>query len=76
MKSPLAKKYNLGPTGKFPAGRLDQNDGGELKAAVYLQHNRLIIEWGVPIDWVGLDKAGALEMAKVIKEKAEKLPDN
>lgn len=46
----------LGSTGNFPDGKLDSSDEGELKIAMGIFDNTLIIDFGKPTSWIGLTK--------------------
>lgn len=59
----------------FPAGKLRENDEGELAFAVALDplNKAVIVRFAKPVDWVGLNKAAALHLATLLTEKAEQL---
>lgn len=69
-----AASLGLGATGRFPQGKIDPNDEGELKLAVSNQDGNVIIAFGKPVHWVGLDKVTALQFAKAIFDHANALP--
>ena len=50
---------NFGPTGAFPDGKLTPNDDGELTLGVTVHDGRLIIAFGKPVEWIGLDRPTA-----------------
>jgi hypothetical protein len=61
----------LGPTGKFPQGKLRPDDEGELAAAVYTQNGQVVINWGgKPITWLSLPPESAREFALALLRKA------
>ncbi len=67
------RKGPFGPTGDFPRGKLSGDDDGELVIGVTSVDNTIIIRFGTPVEWIGLDKAAALSLAKSIQHYAEKL---
>lgn len=69
-------KEKLGATGNFPKGKLNQDDGGELRTALYIKDNRLIIDYGKLVAWVGLDKKAALQYAQAIIAITDNLVDD
>lgn len=72
----MSKDENkLGATGKFPLGKLNPEDEGELRMAVAadLINNRIVIEFGKPTQWLGLDIAGARQMIDLIHDKIVRL---
>jgi hypothetical protein len=43
----------LGPTGDFPAGKLNRSDEGGLKIGISVEKGTIIIGFGKPISWIG-----------------------
>lgn len=66
-------KDNLGPTGKFPEGKITKGDQGELKMAIGIYKNTVIIDFGTKISWLGLPKQEAIAFAELIIKNANKL---
>jgi hypothetical protein len=73
MMEEISKFMGLGETGKFPQGKLHPTDEGELKMAITTQDNRVLIAFGKPTAWVGMDKQQAILFANTIIEKASHL---
>lgn len=63
----------LGATGKFPQGKLTPSDEGELKFTIGIKDNKVIINFGTPVAWFGLDKNAAVELGQTIIDKAKEL---
>lgn len=63
----------IGPTGIFPAGKLDKTDEGELNISVYVLKDRIIMQFGKPIKWLGLDKPSAIAFVDILKKKIGEL---
>lgn len=62
---------------EFPRGKLNKEDEGLLEMRTYVSPDDpavLILHFGKPVVWVGLDKQSALAMAESLRERAEKLP--
>jgi hypothetical protein len=53
----------LGPTGKFPQGKLNPHDEGELRLAVTEENGAVVVRFGKEIAWIGLDADLALTVA-------------
>ena len=69
------KPWNQGPlgaTGRFPQGKLSDEDEGELKIGVAFDRVDGIIKlaFGKPIAWLGLPPAEAVELGKTLLMKA------
>jgi len=69
------KRFNLGATGKFPRGKADEHDEGELRIAIATDHANAIvrIEFGTTVSWLGLPSAEARQLAALLNEKADEL---
>ena len=64
----MAEDPKLGPTGKFPEGKLNENDEGELKLMISHDEQNLRLDFGKPIAWCAMPKAQALQFAFAILE--------
>jgi hypothetical protein len=45
----------FGATGKFPMGELDKSDEGEIAFGVTSHRGNVIMFFGMPVAWVGMD---------------------
>jgi len=63
----------IGATGKFPYGKVDPTDEGELVLAVAYDrvHNLVRIEFGKPVAWMAMSPDEAIAFAEVITAKAK-----
>jgi hypothetical protein len=57
---------SIGPTGDFPRGKFNADDEGGLCFAVGHQDKTVIVNFGKPVKWIGLDANGAMELAELI----------
>jgi hypothetical protein len=60
----------LGPTGKFPHGKLNATDEGELTIAIGKEAGNVVVEFGTPTAWVAMPPDRALAFAAVIVKHA------
>lgn len=67
------RKIKIGPTGEFPKGKIHPTDEGELAMAIAAIEGKIVIRFGTPTAWIGMDKAQALEMAQHLTRIAEAL---
>ncbi len=67
-------KGELGSTGKFPAGKLDPTDEGELTMAIaYDKPNGVVrLDFGKPVAWLALYPRQAIEFAERVLWHARK----
>jgi len=65
----------FGATGKFPQGHYNETDEGEIAFGVAAdkQAGKVIINFGKPTAWVGMDREQALALAESLKQKADDL---
>lgn len=66
-------KPKLGATGDFPRGKLNQHDEGGLMLAIGVKDKTVMIDFGKPTTWIGMDKQTAIQFANSILEKANTL---
>ncbi len=62
----------FGSTGKYPDGKLNESDEGEIVfgVAADTNNNVVIINFGKPVMWLGLPQATAIQLAKLILKHA------
>jgi len=67
--------HKFGPTGKFPMGKIDPTDEGELTIGVAADsaNGTVILTFGKPTAWVGFYPAQARAMAAALLKHAETL---
>jgi hypothetical protein len=65
--------FELGPTGEYPDGKLHSSDEGELTMAVGIVNDRIVLELGTSVKWVGLAPSDARALADLLLEKANTL---
>lgn len=63
----------FGGSGDFPRGKLNADDEGALTLGIAVKDKTLIIDFGKPVVWLGLDKATALQIAETIRKRAEEI---
>lgn len=66
----------LGATNTFPRGKIDLSDEGALNLAIAERDGCVIIDFGIPVKWVGLPKDVALRFAEAVKTHALHLPNS
>jgi len=69
----MTKKPIVGPTGKFPQGKLERGDEGELNIAMFIFKGQVRIEFGKPIAWLAMPPHVAKDFAERILEHAAKI---
>jgi hypothetical protein len=62
-----------GPTGKYPEGRLSEDDEGGLMIAVGSKEGKIVINFGKDISWIALNPEEAMAFADAIKTRAKDL---
>lgn len=64
---------NLGPTGKYPEGKIADNDEGELRMGITTLNGKIVMDFGKPIHTIGFTKEQAIDMANILFERARTL---
>lgn len=69
----MPKRERLGPTGKFPDGKLNPTDRGEIAIAVGAEQGNVVLNFGVPTIWIGLPPTQAREVAAMMVKHADSI---
>jgi hypothetical protein len=60
-----------GKTGDFPHGKLNEYDEGGLKLGLTVEKGKVIVVFGTPITWIGLEPKDARGLAELLIRYAE-----
>jgi hypothetical protein len=76
IRAALAKQMDeakeaIGPTGRFPLGKLTRSDEGGIKMAVASVGSKIVIDFGKPVAWVGLTAIEARGLAELLIKHAD-----
>lgn len=64
---------NLGATGKFPEGKIAPADEGETRFAVGARRDGIVIlNFGSPVSWLGMDVVRARMLATSLRKQADR----
>lgn len=66
-------EFKLGATGKFPEGKLTDDDEGEIRLAIGAKDGNVVIDFGQPVCWTAMPPDAALKFAAALIEKAKSL---
>jgi len=71
----MGQREKVGPTGKFPDGKLTTHDEGELTLSIGLMHKTIVMDFGVPVAWIGFTAEAVAIAEKLVSaaEQAEKI---
>lgn len=58
---------------KYPDGKLNENDNGELGIIVYVKDGRVILYFGKDISWIGFDKHTLKTLIDGLQKKYEEI---
>lgn len=63
----------LGPTGKFPQGKLNEQDDGEIRIGIAadIAKRRVVVQFGTMVSWFAMPPELAREIAAKIIEQAQ-----
>jgi len=63
----------IGATKKFPQGKLNKTDEGELRMAIYEEKGNIVINFGKDLSWIGFGKEDAIALGEMLISKAKNL---
>lgn len=63
----------IGPTGKFPEGKINDTDEGQLVVGVKESDGEVYIAFGTPVAWLQLRAEDAKDFANTLIEVADKI---
>jgi len=66
----LMQELELGATRRFPEGKLDPTDKGEIKIGITHQDGKVVLAFGTPVMWTGFTPDQAEEIAAMLREHA------
>ena len=62
----MKKDIELGATGKFPEGKLNNDDEGELRLMVSKEGDNVRIDFGTPVTWLAFTKEEAIAIGEAL----------
>lgn len=64
----------IGPTGKFPEGKLTPHDEGQVQFMVghTKDKRKVVLDFGNPISWIGMSAQEAFGLSKMLRKHAKK----
>jgi len=69
----MAKTEDLGATNQFPQGKLTPQDEGEIQLSLATVDDKVILNFGKPIAWIGFTGEQAYNLGKLMIKRAKKL---
>src|SRR5262249_26020317 len=69
-------EHFFGATGKFPEGKLNEEDEGELQLGIANDGRKVIIQFGTPVSWFGMGPVQARDLAALLIHHAHLVEAN
>lgn len=70
-KPEAKRRAAFGATGEFPGGKFTPADEGEIRFGVTSHNGKVIVDFGKPVVWMGMDAAQARGLAEVLLKRAD-----
>lgn len=68
---PKGRVERFGATGRHPRGKLNDDDEGELRLGITHKGGKVILDFGKPVAWLGLDPSDARSLAAMLNQHAD-----
>lgn len=62
-----------GALGDFPEGQLTKSDEGAIQFAIGEKDGKIVIEFGTPVAWLGLNPQQAADLASLLLKRAREV---
>lgn len=69
----MKEEEKLGPTGKFPEGKLHDHDKGELVTSLYTEKGKIVMDFGTKLKWVAMTPEQAIGLSGILLKKANEI---
>jgi hypothetical protein len=57
----------------FSRGKLNDADEGDLQFRIAVKDKTIIVDFGKPVVWIGLDKETAVSLANILLKRAKEI---
>lgn len=64
---------DFGATKKFPEGKLNENDEGEIKFGITHAEDRVIMNFNTAVKWIGFTKEQAIQVAETLIKHSKEI---
>ena len=68
---PSGEKPDLGATGKYPEGKLREDDEGEIALGIAVHKGKIIMDFGGDMGWVGFTPEQSRQIASILQKRAK-----
>ena len=68
-------QHPLGAVNTFSRGKLTPEDEGDLRLAVFVKDGTVMIDFGKPVAWLGLDSQTCRELANTLLKRASEVDE-
>jgi hypothetical protein len=62
-----------GALGDFPDGKLTKTDEGSIRFAVGEKGGKVVLDFGTPVNWVGMNPQQAADLASLLLKRAREV---
>ena len=69
----LAGPTPAGPTGRFPEGKMNAEDMGEIAVKIGAENGKVVMDFGPSMGWIGFTREQAFEISRTLRKRAQQL---
>jgi hypothetical protein len=73
MRDLLSTTGFRGALGEFPEGQLSKTDEGSIQFAIGQKDGKVVLDFGTPVHWVGMNPQQAADLASSLMKKAREV---
>lgn len=69
----MTEDTKLGATGRYPDGKLNEDDEGELALKIGVKDGNVVLDFGKPVAWFAMPPDLAVDLAERLIARATKI---
>lgn len=63
----------IGATNKFPDGKINEQDQGQIMIGVTVKDDKVIMSFGKAVEWIGFTREEAIQVGQSLLDRARQI---